>query len=1422
MKKVLLVIILLYAHIIISQNQKEYPKINHNKYNGFTKNNGQVIDQNGNQNKKVLYLLNTNGLNVQLKKNGFSYDVYERKPKDLKSKTCINKNSVINNIELKTNNDSIIVETLFHRVDINFLEVSDDLVIKEYEVSISYTNYYNIPEREEGITKVKSFKKIVYENLYDGINVEFFVPEDFNKPVEYNFIVKPEGDISSIKMKISGAEVALKKNSLNMSLIHGNLNEIIPKSWIQNIDGVKEVTINYIEKGENIFGFKTNNNYKKKSILVIDPTPVRQWATYFGGEKDETQYNGDIETDSNGNIFLSGYTRSYNNIATSGSFQNSYTSVFNSWVGYLAKFSSNGSLLWSTYYGNSGASFRGIAIDSQDNIIAVGDTSEKVNIATVGAHQTTLYDDPNNYTDGFFVKFNTNGVRLWGTYYGGESIDGLLGVTTDKNLNIYAVGSTSSNKNISSPGSFREVVNLNVHGNWDSFVVKLNKDGQRQWATYYGGSYGVAIDVDSYGNVYMLGIAQKPEESENISTVGAYQEGYSDEGSMSWTDSFLVKFNSYGERKWGTFFGGDSYDEATGLVVDHSDNIIICGRTRSNVFKTTAAFQPAKGGAYYDWDAYLAKFNSNGQVQWNTFYGGLEQDSGLNVDIDNENNIFLVGETSSSNNIATPDSYQENNIGNDAYVTKFGPSGDRLWGTYYGGESWDSGLDVEIATNGDLYLLGYTFGSSNLATPGAHQETFNAEIDNFLVKFKDCLSSINANATKFLCVGENISFNGSGGTTYAWSGPNGFTSTEQNPIIKNISVDYSGTYSVYIESGDGCNDTRTFEIIVSERPIANPIDNIEFCEDVYSTGISSTIDTSSIESQVLGGQTGMVVRYFDSSGNILPSPLPNPMTNSITNIETITVRVSNDNNLECYAETSFNIIVNPLPNINLIDDIFSCDDDNDGITLFDISNLESNLLGGQTGMLVEYFYENGQQLPSPLPNTIPNIVINQETITARITNPNTNCFNETTFKIIVTPLPIANTLTDLTGCDDNNNGFSEYFDTSNIEALVLGNQTGMVVTYFDNNGDLLPSPLPNPYTNTVANQETITVRVTNSQTNCFSETYLNLITSTKPQINQPQTLFACDKGNGVAYFDTSTIKSQLIGNQTGLLIFYSDENGNQLPSPLPVNYQNTKAWSQKINIRVENELNPLCYSETSFEMIVNELPPINLENDYFLCDLEPSLYIATDSNFDSWKWTIEDGSVISNSFEANLIDAGTYRLQVTKIKNGITCENSFSFNLVRSILPTINEVKIKDISDDNYIEIITSGDGDFEYSIDGLNFQENNTFHNLLGGIYNVQVRDKKGCGTDNKEVVLVGYPKFFTPNNDGFSDYWQIQGIEKFPNTIVYIFDRFGKLLTQLSITDVGWNGTYNGQPLFASDYWFTVDLGDGRNFKGHFSLIR
>lgn len=645
------------------------------------------------------------------------------------------------------------------------------------------------------------------------------------------------------------------------------------------------------------------------------------------------------------------------------------------------------------------------------------------------------------------------------------------------------------------------------------------------------------------------------------------------------------------------------------------------------------------------------------------------------------------------------------------------------------------------------------------------------------------------------------------------------TSTSLTPF-HNFTTDGIHTITATVTAHDGRIEVISETFDIEQPPHAYGIDDVYACEDLYDTGIASTFDLSTVTQQVLGGQVDKIVTFIDGSG-ALYSALPQPFTNTVRDVETITVRVAHQDNPCCYSETTFDLIVHPLPTLTTIPDFTSCEISSNGFAEFDLSAVASTVIGGQTGFSVAIFDGYGHPLSNPLPNPYVNRIPNKELITVRVTNDVTGCQNELTFSLHVNEQPVAYPLDVLIGCDDNDDGISEYFDTSQVEAQAVGTQAGMVVSYFDASGTVLPTPLPNPLTNTEAHAQQITVRVTNPQSGCYAETLLNLETSAQPHINTPNDLYACDIGNGFAYFDTSAIESALIGNQTGLAVLYYDELGNALPSPLPDSFINTRAYQQTITVRVENTLNRSCYSETAFDLIVNRLPEINLEDDYFICNLEPSIILSVNPNFDTYEWSGPNGSSISSTAQAEIIAEGRYVLTVTQLEHGIYCENSFSFHLTRSVLPSIQQVNYGELGN-NFIEIIVSGDGHFEYSIDGINYQDSNYFSNVRGGIYTVYARDKDGCGDASQKVIIVDYPKFFTPNGDGYNDSWHLKGITEFPNSKVFIYDRYGKILAQLSSYDLGWDGLYNGTPMLANDYWFSADFGNGNHFSGHFTLKR
>ncbi|MGK4569082.1 hypothetical protein [Flavobacterium sp. 3HN19-14] len=195
---------------------------------GFIENKGQIVDQKGRSNDAVKYLLNTEGLNVQLRTNGFSYDIYS-------SKKILTKSKKNQNLHNQANpsfpND---IAHKFHRIDIDFLNSNPEAqFITEGKLEY-FENYYNIPGKPEGITGVNSYQKITYKDIYPKIDVCFFIPNDPLKVVEYNFIVNPGGNISDIQLHFKGAKTRISQGKISMKTKFGIMEEVVPCSWFEN------------------------------------------------------------------------------------------------------------------------------------------------------------------------------------------------------------------------------------------------------------------------------------------------------------------------------------------------------------------------------------------------------------------------------------------------------------------------------------------------------------------------------------------------------------------------------------------------------------------------------------------------------------------------------------------------------------------------------------------------------------------------------------------------------------------------------------------------------------------------------------------------------------------------------------------------------------------------------------------------------------------------------------------------------------------------------------------------------------------------------------------------------------------------------------------------------------------------------------
>ncbi|GAL81659.1 hypothetical protein JCM19274_504 [Algibacter lectus] len=222
-----------------------------------------------------------------------------------------------------------------------------------------------------------------------------------------------------------------------------------------------------------------------------------------------------------------------------------------------------------------------------------------------------------------------------------------------------------------------------------------------------------------------------------------------------------------------------------------------------------------------------------------------------------------------------------------------------------------------------------------------------------------------------------------------------------------------------------------------------------------------------------------------------------------------------------------------------------------------------------------------------------------------------------------------------------------------------------------------------------------------------------------------------------------------------------------------------------------------------------------------MCEDDNEITVDAGNGFDSYLWSTGETTQTINILTSNI---GSYSITVTKDYATYTCSTTKDFEVILSNEAIIQNIEIEDWTDTNNSITVHLSDlslGDYEFSLDDTNYQDNNVFTRLPIGEYTIYVRDKNGCGTITENVYILNAPKYFTPNGDGFHDKWYIKYSETEETLDIKIYDRFGKLLKTLD-KNTSWNGSYNGRNMPTSDYWFVVTRADGKNYTGHFTLKR
>ena len=562
-----------------------------------------------------------------------------------------------------------------------------------------------------------------------------------------------------------------------------------------------------------------------------------------------------------------------------------------------------------------------------------------------------------------------------------------------------------------------------------------------------------------------------------------------------------------------------------------------------------------------------------------------------------------------------------------------------------------------------------------------------------------------------------------------------------------------------------------------------------------------------------------------------------------------------------------------------ISDLKTCDDsidgsDTNGQTTFTLNTPTRNNLvsNNQANVIVTYHVlENDAKADI---NAITTYTGANTLMYARLENTLTNCYNTTSFNLVVTPLPIVDNDVPLKQCDINTDRIANINLTEAEEKIVTGDTTLFAFRYFTNPTDAANNT--NPISNNLAvtpndqvynvNQTgTVWARVEN-QDGCSRISKINLTVSATqlPATFQKITLEECDDlvdniapiadepdNDGIDFFDLNEATDRPVtgilaqfSNPANLVVTYyvsqddADAEINKIDIDDPNLFRNTIPNLQKLWVRIDSKDNNDCVGLGQYvDLKVNPLPDFNIPSLEVLC-VQPGTGVgnyvinatpATSGNY-TYTWTPTNPETTAGEENAifNASEAGVYKVVVTN--DDTTCFRDDQTEIVISSAPQsvqvelVSEIFASGLS--TIQAVVIGGFGTYEYSLDQIDWQTSPVFTNLENNIYTIYVRDINGCGEKNSSVITtISFPNYFTPNGDGYNDTWNISGLTTEFEAKIYVFDRYGKLLKQIDAYGNGWDGKLNSKEAPSTDYWFKIEYkedGIQKEFKSHFSLKR
>lgn len=651
-----------------------------NSQSGFRENYGQFKNQYGTPSSATLFLLNCNHYNVQIRKDGFSYDLFIKE------------------------GDSLRV----NRVDFVFENFNEDYQLKKIEFNPSLNSAFD--------SKDFQYEQIVYKDFYDGIDIIFKIND--KDSFEYDFVVSDNGNVNDILFKINGTKsLNIQNGEILINTENNSIVETIPASydWHGN-----KVSVNFEFAENQKIKFSTRGI---QSNLIIDPTPELVYATYLTNQWSIF----DIKYLDNFDYIILGYTAQPINIATEGSYQSTLIGNSNA---TLARFNSNNELIWSTYFGAGLTTAEElVVIDNQ--IVFCGNTNG-INLSTSDAFQISN----GGSLDVYIAIFDLNGNLQHCTYLGGSSDDYATSISSVGSEKVAICGRTNSN-NFPTVNS-----NFEYSQNTDGFVSIFNLSTYNFDSSLIigGNDLDVIEGVVPYGQDQFLfyGRSYSEQLTQSAATVLPTVLHDSNQGFIN---GLVGSIDSNYELEFVGFLGGSGSNRLNFAASNSDGKIVLIGSTVDSEvpFTNNAQYTDFNGETS---GAVIYILTPDLNLEYCSLVFPPYSFSFGDLVIDQDDNIYIVSESNQDTGITTPGSFREEffhyppneNWSQDGVILCLNSSGMKLWGTYFGNYGPDNIYGADIREN-KLIIAGGILSNQNFTEDYQYSITtsdaFNSQISTY-------------------------------------------------------------------------------------------------------------------------------------------------------------------------------------------------------------------------------------------------------------------------------------------------------------------------------------------------------------------------------------------------------------------------------------------------------------------------------------------------------------------------------------------------------------------------------------------------------------------------------------------------------------------------------------------------------------------